>query len=152
MKKLLFVSFLIMALVPAMCLAADDSHAAATGAKVDTIVAIGDASSGYLTEVSSTSGALHQIPGPQAVGTQREDGIIYTGACRVLGIHLEGPTAGDYAEIYDGTTTAGTFRFDPRIAANTSSLTYDCFGAPFTTGIYVDGIDNDVITTVIYDY
>jgi uncharacterized protein YdbL (DUF1318 family) len=141
MKKLLLVSFLIMALVPAMCLAADTSHAAATGGKIDTIVAIGDASSGYLAEVSSNSGALNVAKGSQGINSTRTDGQLYTGVCKLQVVAITGVTAGDSVAIYDGTSTAGTFLFDPQIGTALSSTFIDCGGVSVATGIYADVYD-----------
>jgi hypothetical protein len=152
-RKLFIISLLVIA-IPAICFAAaDQSRAAAVGGKVDQIVAIGDASSGYLVEVNSNTGAMHTVPSAQAVGVAAwSDTLIYTGACRIISISIAGASAGDYAMIYDAVTATGTPKFDPRIAVNTSSLTYYIGGAPFATGIYVDVQDTEVFVSVVYDY
>jgi len=152
MKRLFFLSLLVVLAMVGPVFAADNSHAAAVGGKIDMSVAIADASSGYTAEVSSTSGALNVAGRAQAVTSQFGDGHMYTGAARIQTICVEGPTAGDYAEIYDAITATGTAKFDPRIAANTSSQCYDVGGAPFATGIYINATDGDVLTTVVYDY
>ena len=153
MIKKLFIGLLIVLAMPAICMAAaDQSRAAAVGGNVDQIVAIGDASSGYLAEVNSNTGAVLTVARAQAVTAQWGDGLMYTGACRIISISIASATAGDYAQIYDALTATGTPKFDPRIAVNTSSLTYPIGGAPFATGIYVDAIGASTFTTIVYDY
>jgi hypothetical protein len=150
-RRLFIISLLIIA-IPAICLAADQSRAAAVGGNVDQVVAIGDASSGYLAEVSSTSGALNVAGRAQAISSRWGDGQLYTGACRLLGVHIEGASAADSAAIYDGTSTAGTYLGDPQISTNTRSEFIPFYGAPVATGIYADCTDTDVHVTAIYDY
>jgi hypothetical protein len=87
-----------------------------------------------------------------AVTSQYSDALVYTGACYVQGIRIDGATAGDSLAVYDALTATGTAKFDPRISANTSGTTVDCFGSPFTTGIYVDASAATMFSTIIYDY
>jgi hypothetical protein len=151
MRKLFLIGLLIIA-IPAICMAADSSHAARALGKIDQVVAIGDGSTDSLVEVSTSSGALNTADRAQAVSAGYGDRLVYTGACRLISVTVYGQLAGDYAVIYDGTTTAGTWVFDPSLTANTSSLTIDCKGAPMTTGIYVDAKYPNVSTSVVYDY
>jgi hypothetical protein len=152
MRNRLLISLLVLLAIPAICLAADSSRAAAVSGKIDQIVAIGDGSSGYLAEISSSSGALNVSQRAQAVSMEIGDGLVYTGACRIISITVSGASTGDYAAVYDAITATGTPKFDPSIAANTSSFYQNCGGAPFATGIYVKATDDDVYTSIVYDY
>ena len=158
MIKKILIGLLVVLVLPALCLAAaDSSRAASVGGDVESIVGVADGSSGYMLEINSNTGAALVADRATAVGTNRSEALtgtslIYTGACRIQSISLSSATAADYAEIYDGTSTSGTVKFDPRIASNTSSIYVDAKGAPFATGIYVVGIDGDAFVTVVYDY
>ena len=159
MKKYLSILLVLVALVafPVCSFAADNAHAAGVNADISYVNAIGDASSGALAEVSTTSGALNTADRAYATGNtgwvQSVDTLIYTGACRLMGIYVTGETAGDWAAVYDATTADATYlKFDPRIAANTSSIYFDTKGVIFSTGIYVKVLDNQVLCSVVYDY
>ena len=148
-RKIFVLCLLIMA-IPAICMAADSARAAID---IGQVVGIADGSSGYMLEINSNTGSAHVVEHAQAIGVANfADTLIYTGACRLISVSLTGATAGDYAQIYDAVTATGTPKFDPRLAANTSSLTFNYGGAPFSTGIYVDVIDSELFVSVVYDY
>lgn len=119
------------------------------------VVAIGDGSSQDTAEVTSV-GSIPSVKRTRAVSAVQTEGVVYSGACYLQSIHISGPTAGDYAMVYDcvtaATATVANQRFDPRISTNTRSQDVDCGGAPFATGIYVKPVDTDVLVTVVYDY
>ncbi len=153
MKKFILIALLVITLVlPSFCFAADAAHAVAVSGDIAQVVGIADGSSGAMTEVSSTSGALNTAGRAQAVTRSSSDGLIYTGACRVQSFVITGVSAGDVALIYDAATATGTPIFDIKVGTAVDTKVIPCYGAPFSTGIYVDATDADVITTAIYDY
>ena len=153
MKKFILIALLVMALaIPSFCMAADTAHAVAVSSDIGQTVAIADASSGVLAEVSSTSGALNVAGRAQAVTAQLGDGLIYTGACRVQTIVFAGITAADYVQVYDAVTATGSPKFDIKMGTASDTKSICLGGAPFATGIYVDANASTGYTTVVYDY
>ncbi len=148
-KKL--IGLLVILAIPILCFAAADTSRN-VGGNVETIVGIGDMSSGYMLEINSNTGAALTTDRAQAVSGAYGSRLVYTGACRIISILVEGESAGDYAAIYDAISATGTPVFDPRIASNTSSTSFNAGGAPFATGIYVQTLDTEVFTSVVYDY
>lgn len=80
------------------------------------------------------------------------DGIAYEGSCLLLGIILWPDTAADYTDIYDGRDATSGKKFC-RIEADVDRTRPLNFGrgVPFDTGIYIDGMDSAVETTVIFE-
>lgn len=152
MKKFSFVlSLLMVFLLSTGAFAATKASRAVVSSGVEQVVGLGDLSSGDTAEVNSVGGVATTRKAV-AVTSQVGDALVYTGACYVQGINFYGVTAGDRLAVYDALSATGTAKFDPAVAANTSSVTVDCFGAPFTTGIYVDASAATMFSTVIYDY
>jgi len=156
MNRKLFILCLLISLCFVPFAFADTARYGATAAGFEGVVGLGDVSSGIVAEVTSV-GSLVTTQRALAVENtgfdQSADTLIYTGACRVLGIYVTGESAGDWAAVYDDTTaTIENLVFDPRIAANTSSVYFDAKGAPFSTGIYVNVLDNQTFATIVYDY
>jgi len=79
------------------------------------------------------------------------DGPVYDGPCLVHSILVLPVTANDYVDIYDGHDTASGKMFVRMIASIvlTWSLAF-VDGVPFDQGIYVDGKDAEVETTVVF--
>jgi hypothetical protein len=152
MKKFSFVlSLLMVFLLSTGAFAATKASRAVVSSGVEQVVGLGDLSSGDTAEVNSVGGVATTRKAV-AVTSQVGDALVYTGACYVQGITFYGVTAGDRLAVYDALSATGTAKFDPAVAANTSTVTVDCFGAPFTTGIYVDASAATINSTVIYDY
>lgn len=153
MKKFSFVLSLLMVFLLSTGAFAEATKArtATIGTGIEQVNGIGDLSSGYTAEVNS-NGGVATTRKAVAVTSQVGDALVYTGACYVQGINFYGVTAGDRLAVYDALSATGTPKFDPAVAANTSSVTVDCFGAPFATGIYVDASAATMFSTVIYDY
>ena len=151
MRKLFIFTLLAVLLMTTGAFAATKASRAVVSSGVEQAVAIGDLSSGDTAEVNSVGGIATTR---KAVAVTSQDGaaLVYTGACYVQGIVITAPTAGDSMAVYDAITATGEPKFEAKVADNTSTTFVDCFGAPFTTGIYVDVTDSDVQTTVIYDY
>ena len=153
-RRIFIISLLVIA-IPAICFAAaDQSRAAAVGGNVDQIVAIGDASSGYLAEVNSETGAVSVTRSARAVTSQTEDALVYTGACKVQLIQVRGIAAGDLVLVYDALSASGTPKFDIAIAVANDSKCINVGGASFATGIYVDhtAAGAKIFSSVVYDY
>lgn len=158
MIRKIFALCLLMILVFAPFALADTARQGSFAAGLEGVFGLGDISSGTCVEVTSV-GSLNVSDRARAIGDaisstgNGENTLIYTGACRILGIYVTGETAGDWAAVYDNTSaTVATLKFDPRISANTSSTYFDAKGAPFSTGIYVSVLDSQVYATVVYDY
>jgi len=153
-RRIFIISLLVIA-IPAICFAAaDQSRAAAVGGNVDQIVAIGDASSGYLAEINSTTGAVTTTLAARAVTSQTKSALVYTGACRVQLIQVRGIAAGDLVLVYDAVTATGTPKFDIAIAVANDSKCINVGGAAFATGIYVTHTNTaaNMFSSVVYDY
>jgi hypothetical protein len=80
------------------------------------------------------------------------DGRVYQGPALVKAIVFVPVSGADYADIYDGLDTeSGEKVFRVKAAALTTwQITLDC-GVLFSRGIYVDGKDGDVETTVLFE-
>jgi len=156
-RKIFFVC-LLMIFVLAPLAFADTARQGSFASGLQGVMGIGDVSSGIAAEVTD-AGSVNVSDRAVAIGdaiSATGNGtatLVYTGACRVLGIYVTGESAGDWAAVYDNTSaTVATLKFDPRIAATTSSEYFDAKGAPFETGIYVSPYDGQVLATVVYDY
>ena len=77
------------------------------------------------------------------------DGEVYSGRCLVTDIILWPNDDGDYADVYDGRDTTSGRKFC-RVESAVSTTMHFVFGSgiPFDVGIYVDGKDGDVQTTI----
>lgn len=79
------------------------------------------------------------------------DGIAYKGSCILKAVIFHPDAAGDYADIYDGRdATSGTkvFRIENTVDSTLAANLGD--GILFGKGIFVDGIDSAVETTVAF--
>jgi hypothetical protein len=80
------------------------------------------------------------------------DGLVYTGPCVVFHIVVWPDANGDYADVYDGHDTSTGKKFCriecPVQLTEQVSLVP---GVPFDRGIYVDGKDSAVETTIIFE-
>ena len=79
------------------------------------------------------------------------DGLVYEGACLLHSVAMVPTTAGDQVTIYDG-RDATSGKLFLRVVATIILTWAICFGdgIPFDQGIYVDGTDGDVETTVVF--
>jgi len=137
---------------------ADTARLGSFASGLQGVVGIGDVSSGIAAEVNSVGGvattgkAVAYEDTLNASTGLSEDTLVYTGACYLQGIYVTGESAGDWAAVYDAVSKTGNPVFDPRIAANTSSVYFDTKGVKFSTGIYIDVLDNQTLASVVYDY
>ncbi len=79
------------------------------------------------------------------------DDLVYDGPCLVHSIIVWPDADGDYADIYDGRDATSGVKFC-RIECATQTTRHIGLGAgvEFGRGIYVDGIDAAVETTIVY--
>lgn len=79
------------------------------------------------------------------------DGVVYSGPCLLHDIILFPDVAEDYTDIYDGRDTGSGKKFC-RVEADVDKTEYLGFGSgvPFDIGIYVDGKDEVVETTIVF--
>lgn len=77
------------------------------------------------------------------------DGLVFEGACVIDGILFSPDAANDYVDVYDGHDTVSGKKFC-RIKTSVVVTWHFRFpdGVHFDQGIYLDGIDNAVETTV----
>jgi hypothetical protein len=79
------------------------------------------------------------------------DGQVYDGPCIVKVVVMHPDAADDYADIYDGRdTTSGTKLFRVRSATTSTAVANLGDGIVFGKGVYVDGCDSAVETTVSF--
>ena len=79
------------------------------------------------------------------------DGLIYRGPCLVHSITLWPDEDGDHAYVYDGHDVTSGKPFCLLEAATSTTLHLGFGdGVPFSQGIYVDGSDAEVATTVVF--
>jgi len=80
------------------------------------------------------------------------DSIVYQGPCLLLDVILWPDVATDYVDIYDGRDATSGKKFC-RIEADVDKTRHLRFGqgVPFDVGIYVDGADSVVETTVVFE-
>ncbi len=94
----------------------------------------------------------------RAISNSAGTKLMYNEAVNIQSISIYAPTAGDNVAVFDSNVTTSAQlggavpEFEISIAANTSSATVYCGGAPFKNGIFVLATDSDVIITVVYDY
>lgn len=79
------------------------------------------------------------------------DGLAYTGPCLLTDIIVSPDANHDFAIIYDGRDTTSGKRF-AQIQSATRTAVHLSFahGLPFDSGIYIDGNDDEVETTVAF--
>jgi len=79
------------------------------------------------------------------------DGLVYEGPCLVHSITLWPDADVDYAYVYDGHDAISGKLFC-RLEASVSTTLHLGFGdgVPFDQGIYVDGVDAGVETTIVF--
>jgi len=79
------------------------------------------------------------------------DGLVYSGPCLVHSIILVPDAAADYCTIYDGRDATSGKQFVKVVSSSvtTHKLTFGN-GVPFDQGVYVDGIDAGVETTIVF--
>ena len=121
---------------------------------VDSKVALID-SEGDSADISDKGAVAVSQEGSTTLGDALGgDQLVYTGACTVYSTMiygLSGSSAKDYALVYDALTATGSAVFDISIgvSGDTNQLRFN--GVPFSTGIYVDVIDDGVHVWVEYD-
>jgi len=80
------------------------------------------------------------------------DGLAVQGPCVLHGLIVWPDSDGDYADVYDGLdATAGKKFCRVECAASTTRHVQFGQGVEFTAGVYVDGIDSAVQTTVLFE-
>jgi len=79
------------------------------------------------------------------------DGAVYLGPCLVHSITLWPEANEDYSRVYDGRDATSGKMF-VELQASTRTTLHVTFegGVPFDQGIYVDGKDAEVETTVVF--
>jgi len=79
------------------------------------------------------------------------DGCLYQGACLVHSITFFPDSDADYCDVYDGIDKDSGKKF-ARYELSTSTTRNYNYGAgvPFDFGVYVDGYDSAVETTVVF--
>ena len=79
------------------------------------------------------------------------DGLAYDGPCLLHAVSFLPITANDYSDIYDGRDAVSGKKFARFISAVVTTLCI-CYagGVPFDQGIYIDAIDAEVETTVVF--
>lgn len=79
------------------------------------------------------------------------DGAVYQGACLVHSITLWPEANQDYTRVYDGRdVTSGKMFVELQAATRTNvHVTFEG-GVPFDQGIYVNGKDAEVQTTIVF--
>lgn len=90
------------------------------------------------------------MPGPRWVRIVG-DGLVYSGPCLLHSVTFLPVTANDYADIYDGRDKTSGKKF-ARFISGVVVTWCICYaiGVPFDQGIYVDGFDEEVETTVVF--
>lgn len=79
------------------------------------------------------------------------DGLVYEGPCLVHSLTLWPEAIHDYANVYDGRDVVSGKLFVKMRSAPLITLHLDFGdGVPFDQGIYIDGIDVGVETTVVF--
>jgi hypothetical protein len=155
MKKILLVLF-VVALIFGLSFNAD----AATKAKIATMDnsptppgAISDASSGDTAEVDTEGRVYTRDMGGHTISSGYGDRLVYTGECVVYDVIVQGQTGDDSAAVYDALTAGSksTVKLDPQSATAKQVNSVNASGALFSTGIYVDVTNGNVLTSVIYD-
>lgn len=79
------------------------------------------------------------------------DGVAVQGRCLLLGVLFWPDANADYVDVYDGLDATSGKKFC-RFETSVSVTWCHCFahGVEFATGIYVDGIDSAVETTIVF--
>lgn len=79
------------------------------------------------------------------------DGVAYLGTCVLHTVLFWPDVATDYVDIYDGRDATAGKKFCRLEAAvgKTRHLSLGS-GVPFDVGIYIDGVDTAVETTIVY--
>lgn len=79
------------------------------------------------------------------------DGLVYHGSCLLHDILLWPDVATDYVDVYDGRDTTSGKKFC-RVEADIDESRHLHFGngVAFDKGIYIDGADSAVETTVVF--
>lgn len=165
MKKLftivlLSVFLLGISVIPAK---AETSSSTATTARsaeftggnkgIESVHSIADASTGNTAEIDG-HGSVIVKEFTKLASTLGPDNLAYSGACKVYSIIVYGfadSSAKDYVLVYDALSATGTAKFDVSIAA--SGSTYQLLfpgGVEFSTGVYLNTIDDDLQAQVIY--
>ena len=79
------------------------------------------------------------------------DGPVYSGRCLLHSVTLYGPGAGDSVIVYDGRDSISGKLFARFLAKVVNTEVYNFgVGVPFDQGIYLDGNDSEVETTVVF--
>jgi len=80
------------------------------------------------------------------------DGRAYQGACLVKGIIFMPVSANDYVDVYDGLDATSGEKVMRIISSTVITWHFGLTcGVRFNHGVYLDGIDGDVETTVLFE-
>lgn len=169
MRKVIFSLFLVLAVSvlivsprvfgDATVTSATKARAAAMDKGLESVVGVGDVSSGNTQEVDGR-GAASVLEYPKTItsstgSTLNTGTALYTGACRLSTVTCSGPTtsAGDYVLLYDAAAATGTPKIECSVgvAKDTNHIIIPG-GASFSTGIFADSNADSVHVSVTYDY
>lgn len=79
------------------------------------------------------------------------DGLAYEGACLLRSVIFWPDADADYADIYDGRDSSSGKKLCRIESGDSNTLALDFGeGIPFNIGIYIDGVDSAVQTTVVF--
>ena len=151
MKKIIALGLLLLVGLFLGIEAFADAPNARTADEVSEVVGIAHITNGRSLIIDSEGRAYVRDMGGHTIASQWGDGIVYTGECVVYAVIVQGQTADDYAAVYDALSATGTAKADPQSATAKQVNAVDLKGSLFSTGIYVDATDGNVLVTVIYD-
>ena len=88
---------------------------------------------------------------PRRWGRIAGDGCLYQGPCLIHSITFFPDVDTDYCDVYDGVDATSGKRFARYELATSTTRNYNYgVGVPFDQGIYIDGYDSAVETTVVF--
>ena len=153
MKRYFMISLLLLLAVAFLATGvyAEDATNVKVARDVNYVNAIADAVTGYCARVDSKGRLNTKELGGHTIASQWGSGLVYTGACVVHQVLVQGQTADDYAAVYDAVSATGTAKADPQSATAKQVANADLKGSTFATGIYVYCPNASVLVTVVYD-
>jgi len=157
MKKfltmLVLIGFVLGSFAP-LAMAGDNDARQLDAFDVDQIVALADGQADT-AEISDEGAVYVKQAGAATIGFANKDSIVYTGACTVYSatIHgFSGSSDKDWVAVHDALSATGTPKFDISIATSGGTFQARFTGLTFSTGIYVNTIDDDNIQLFVeYD-
>ena len=152
MRKLFIVSLLLLiAIIFTTEAYAEDATNLRAARDVSYGVAVADAAVGYCARVDSKGRLNTKELGGHTIASQWGSGLVYTGACVVHRVLVQGQSADAFAAVYDATSATGTAKADPQSATAKQIASADLGGASFATGIYITAQNANTLVTVTYD-